>query len=135
MELVVATIVTSESLLEFLLLFQSIQRFHNCCWYVVTDESSADYLCHFDNLNVVGIHSAESSSHGNSDHQLNAAHMRLMMRKFDVCRSALQYHNHVLFLDSDIFFLSSLENHILSDIYSNPNIAAIVSPHLSSILI
>ena len=41
------------------LLFQSIQRFHNCCWYVVADESSADYLCHFDNLNVVGIHSAE----------------------------------------------------------------------------
>ena len=54
----------------------------------------------------------------------------LMMRKFDVCRSALQYHNHVLFLDSDIFFIF-IENHILSDIHSNPNIAAIVSPHLS----
>ena len=131
MNLICASIVTRDCLLEFILLYKSLTRFHECSWYLICDEHSARYLSQIDCIRVVDIHKRESSSHGCSNGDLNNAHMRLMMRKFDACQAALNEHEHVLFLDADIFFLAPFDATIYQNIISPAGVDAIVSPHYS----
>lgn len=121
-----ASVVTKKCLQEFELLDFSIRQHHNVEWFLSTDQETADYLGDEFNCEVLIDH--DEGTHGSTDVAQNNQHMKMMMTKFDACRSALKKHDSVLFMDSDIFFLNAMSDDVIS-LMNNPAVDALLCPH------
>ena len=112
--------------------YNSLVRFDNALyqWYLIVDEYVSSILSPYADITVVDIHVSSNSSHGIQNAELNSEHMKLMMRKFDCCEYALENHDSVFFLDSDIFFLRPIQEDLWK-VLSCTQIDAVVSPHFS----
>ncbi len=123
-----ASVVTKKCLLEFELLDFSISQHHKVEWFLSTDQETANYLGGSYNCEV--LIDDERGTHGVKDSELNNKHMKMMMTKFEACRSALKNYDSVLFMDCDIFFLNPLSEDVIS-LMNNPSIDALLCPHHS----
>lgn len=131
MKLSVCSVATTKSLKEFLLLKFSFEQYHDAEWFVATDDYAAKYLEKFDNVNVVNKIKTDDCSHGVNDPVKNRLFLELIMTKFDALEAAIEKNGYGLFLDSDIFFTSSLENRFIK-LLVDEDIDAILSPHMTN---
>lgn len=131
MKLSVCSVATTKSLKEFLLLKFSFEQYHDAEWFVATDDYAAKYLEKFDNVNVINKIKTDDCSHGVNDPVKNRLFLELIMTKFDALEAAIDKNGYGLFLDSDIFFTSSLENRFIK-LLVDEDIDAILSPHMTN---
>ena len=131
MKLSVCSVATTKSLKEFLLLKFSFEQYHDAEWFVATDDYAAKHLEKFDNVNVINKIKTDDCSHGVNDPVKNRLFLELIMTKFDALEAAIEKNGYGLFLDSDIFFTSSLENRFIK-VLVDEDIDAILSPHMTN---
>lgn len=131
MKLSVCSVATTKSLKEFLLLKFSFEQYHEAEWFVATDDYAAKQLEKFDNVNVINKIKTDDCSHGVNDPVKNRLFLELIMTKFDALEAAIDKNGYGLFLDSDIFFTSSLENRFIK-LLIDEDIDAILSPHMTN---
>jgi len=131
MKLSVCSVATTKSLKEFLLLKFSFEQYHDAEWFVATDDYAAKYLEKFVNVNVINKIKTDDCSHGVNDPVKNRLFLELIMTKFDALEAAIDKNGYGLFLDSDIFFTSSLENRFIK-LLVDEDIDAILSPHMTN---
>ena len=131
MILPVCSVASKKSLTEFLVLKKSLEQYHDCEWFVSTDETSHKFLSKFDNVNSINTVKSDDGSHGVNDPVKNRIFLELIMTKFDALEAAIKKHGVGLFLDSDIFFTNKLEDRFL-DLMWNKDIDAILSPHMTN---
>lgn len=131
MKLSVCSVATTKSLKEFLLLKFSFEQYHDAEWFVATDDYAAKHLEKFDNVNVINKIKTDDCSHGVNDPVKNRLFLELIMTKFDALEAAIEKNGYGLFLDSDIFFTSSLENRFIK-LLVDEDIDAILSPHMTN---
>jgi len=114
-----------------LLLKFSFEQYHDAEWFVATDDYAAKYLEKFVNVNVINKIKTDDCSHGVNDPVKNRLFLELIMTKFDALEAAIDKNGYGLFLDSDIFFTSSLENRFIK-LLVDEDIDAILSPHMTN---
>ena len=134
MILPVCSVASKKSLTEFLVLKKSLEQYHDCEWFVSTDETSHKFLSKFDNVNSINTVKSDDGSHGVNDPVKNRIFLELIMTKFDALEAAIEKYGVGLFLDSDIFFTNPLEDRFL-DLINNKDIDAILSPHMTNNLL
>lgn len=129
----VCSVVTKGVLSEFLLLKTSIEIFHNCMWFVITDRECAEVLRGIRNVNIVSITKIddETASHGVDDTGLKHNFFDLVMEKFAVTKAAISESGYGLFLDSDMLFVNRIDEHVLRCLI-NRDIEVILSPHYTN---
>ena len=125
------SVATTNSLGEFLFLKFSLEQYHDVQWYVSTDEFATDQLSKFDNVTTFNLIKTDDCSHGVDDPVKNRLFLELIMTKFDALEGAMNDFGYGLFLDSDIFFTNPLEDRFI-ELMQNPNIDAILSPHMTN---
>lgn len=131
MKISVCSVATEKSLSEFELLKFSFEQYHEAEWFVATDGFAARALSKYDNVHVINKIKTDDCSHGVNDPVKNRLFLELIMTKFDALEAAIDKNGYGLFLDSDIFFTSSLENRFLK-LLVDPDIDAILSPHMTN---
>lgn len=131
MKISVCSVATTKSLKEFELLKFSFEQYHEAEWFVATDDYAAKALEKYDNVNVINKIETDDCSHGVNDPVKNRLFLELIMTKFDALEAAINKNGYGLFLDSDIFFTSCLENRFLK-LLVDPDIDAILSPHMTN---
>ena len=131
MKISVCSVATTKSLKEFELLKFSFEQYHEADWFVATDDYTAKALEKYDNVTIINKIKTDDCSHGVDDPVKNRLFLELIMTKFDALEAAINKNGYGLFLDSDIFFTSPLENRFLK-LLVDPDIDAILSPHMTN---
>ena len=127
-----ASVVTKKSLAEFRLLDYSISQYHDTQWYLSVDPIVYDYFKESDkHFCIQNIESDENANHCGEDSnpESKKRFMHIMKTKAFACNKALEMgEKFVMFLDSDIFFVHSIEKRLL-DLFKNSDIDAFLCPH------
>lgn len=105
----VASVVTQKSLKEFLLLKMSLEFYHDVEWFISTDLYAKKALEIYDNITTKELIKTDDCSHGTNDPVKNRLFLELVMTKFEAMKMAISKHGYTLFVDSDIFFTSPIE--------------------------
>ena len=129
MKLPIACVVTRNCLKEFLLLKFSIERFHQCEWYLSCDAFSSSYLRKFENVHSETL-IQEEGDHVVSSEESNDKFTRLMLKKFDACRMAMLSNSFVMLIDADMLFVGPIEEKIL-ELVASKRVDAAICPHMT----
>lgn len=127
----VASVVTTKTLEEFLLLKMSLEQYHNVMWYISSDEYVHNIISKFENVKSILLIKTDDCSHGTNDPIKNRLFLELVMTKFDALRLAIKECGWGLFIDSDIFFTGPIEERVL-ELMRNPAVDAVLSPHMTN---
>lgn len=127
----VASVVTTKSLNEFLLLKMSFEQYHEAEWFVSADDFAHNKIKDIPNVRSQCLIKTDDCSHGTNDPVKNRLFLELVMTKFDAMREAIKSHGWGLFIDSDIFFTGPIEQRIL-DLMKSRDVDAVLSPHMTN---
>ena len=127
-QLICASVVSADSLSEYLILKETIELFYSVTWFIASDKPVHDALKINSNINCYPVIHQPPGTHGSKNIKENSLHMSLMMKKFSACHRALLLHDYVLLLDSDMIFCSPLPEKLYIQI-TQPCVDVIVSPH------
>jgi len=131
MILPVASVVTEKTIIEFLLLKESLEQYHSCKWFISCDKATYDALNTYNNITFLIKIKTDDADHNIGNEIQKDNWMNIMMTKFDAVEMAIKQEGHVLFLDSDMIFVNPIEEKILS-LFLNKDIDACICPHMTN---
>ena len=131
MILPVSSVVTSKTISEFKLLKTSLEQFHECEWAISCDEEAYDEFCDVDNVECLKLIESDDCDHNIASDKQKDTWMKVMMTKFDAVTFLIKKYGHGLFLDSDMIFVSPIEDKVLSA-FKNPDIDACICQHMTN---
>ena len=137
MILPVCTVVTENCLSEFLLFKVSLEQFHECDWFISSDEYVKDYLeknnhlvVNQDRFHCHSLIESDDCDHVVCDKEQNENFTKLILTKFDICSEGLRHHPFVLLIDNDMIFTNPVEDRVL-ELLASKTIDAFVCPHMT----
>jgi hypothetical protein len=130
MTIPVCTVVTENCYKEFLLFKTSIERFHECEWYVSCDEFVKDNIEQSETVHAHHLIEDDNCDHVINDKQQNENFTKLILTKFDICTEGLKHHPFVLLIDNDMIFTNPIEDRILK-LLADKSVDACVCPHMT----
>ena len=126
----VCTVVTENCYKEFLLFKTSIERFHDCEWYISCDEFVRDNIEQNEMMHAHHLIEDDNCDHVINDEQQNENFTKLILTKFDICTEGLKHHPFVLLIDNDMIFTNPIDEGILK-LLSDKSVDACVCPHMT----
>jgi len=105
----VSTICTKSRVKEFLVTKRTLELFHDCRWSVVCDEFTSNYFDSHENFTPVKIVNMEGRHYNSSESSANDF-FELVKNKMVAMRSGIALHGYSLFLDTDLIFVSPLDD-------------------------
>jgi len=127
-EINICSIVTKDAYEEFLLMKKSIEQFHVCSWYLATDSYVSKKAEGMNNVTSYRIVNDQTFTHGVKDVKSNVDFYDMLLKKFEIIKIALKENNYVIFLDTDMIFLNSIEDDLL-ELISNKKVDIVLTPH------
>jgi len=127
----VCSVVTKKTLTEFKLLKFSLEQFHDVHWFISCDDVVEKYYKDAFKVETLRVIDTDDCDHNVQSEEKNSNWMKVMMSKFTVCRAALDKYDFCFFLDSDMVFLSPIEDRVLQ-LLKNKSIDALISPHMTN---
>jgi len=131
MILPVASVVTKKTLSEFLLLKTSLEKYHDCNWYISCDYYVGKELEKFSNIKCMRVIETDDADHNVGNPIQKENYMKIMLSKFDSVEKALEKNKGCLYLDSDMIFVNKIEDNVLS-LFENENIDAFLTQHMTN---
>jgi hypothetical protein len=127
----VATVATTKTYTEFLLLKYSLEQYHSCSWYVSCDQYVYDKIKDIVNVTPLNLVKTDDCDHNINSVEMQQNFINLVLTKFDACEAGIKDHGYCLFFDSDVIFTNPIEDRVL-DLFKNPSLDAIISPHMTN---
>jgi hypothetical protein len=126
----ICTVVTQNCLSEFLLFKTSVEKFHDCDWFISCDEYVNNYLSESDSLHRFQLIDSDDCDHVINDQKQNDNFTKLILTKFDICDIGLREYPFVLLIDNDMIFTNPIDDNILW-MLERKQIDAFVCPHMT----
>ena len=108
-----STLCTKSRIKEFLVTKKTLELHHECIWYSVCDQETADYFNGDDKFIPVKIVDKEGK-HYSGDPNSVRSFFELVMNKMVAMKKGIESQGYTLFLDTDLIFLSPLDDHFFS---------------------
>jgi len=126
----VCTVVTENCYKEFLLFKTSIERFHQCEWYISCDEFVKENIEQSEMIHSHHLIEDDNCDHVINDEQQNENFTKLILTKFDICTEGLKHHPFVLLIDNDMIFTNPIDDGIIK-LLADKSVDACVCPHMT----
>lgn len=130
MILPVCTVVTKNCFREFLLFKASLEQFHECDWFISSDEYVKSQLEEGSRLHCHLLIGSDDCDHVINDQEQNDNFTKLILTKFDICTEGLRHHPFVLLIDNDMVFTNPVDDKILN-LLATKSVDAFVCPHMT----
>ena len=108
-----STLCTKSRIKEFLVTKKTLELHHECIWYSVCDQETADYFKDDDKFIPVKIVDKEGK-HYVGDNNSAKDFFELVMNKMVAMKKGIERQGYTLFLDTDLVFLSPLDDSFFS---------------------
>jgi len=127
----VASVATTKTYTEFLLLKYSLEQYHQCEWYVSCDHYVHEKIKDIPNVNSLCLVKTDNCDHNVESLEMQQNFINLVLTKFDACEAGIKDHGYCLFFDSDIVFTNPIEERVV-ELFTNTSLDGIVSPHMTN---
>ena len=127
----VASVATTKTYTEFLLLKYSLEQYHPCSWYISCDQTVHEKIKDIPNVTSLPLVKTDNCDHNINSLELQQNFINLVLTKFDACEKGIEENGYCLFFDSDIIFTNPIEDRVIK-LFTNPSLDGIVSPHMTN---
>jgi len=127
----VCTVATQRTYGEFLLLRYSLEKYHDCVWYIACDTFVSQKLKDTPHTNLLPLIDTDDCDHNVASVAKRKNFLNVVLTKFDACKKSIEDNGWALFLDADMVFVNPIEERVL-DMMRHPGLDAIISPHMTN---